>query len=60
MLLVVVPEAQAVAGYDLARVRSLRACEQAQQRGLAGAVQAEYDDAGTPVDREVDVGEDLQ
>ena len=34
--------------------------EHPQQRGLAGAVEPEDDDPGAAVDREVDVGEDLE
>ncbi len=60
VLLGVVAQPQPVAGVDRAGVRGLRAGEYPQQCGLAGAVEAEDDDARAAVDGEVDPGEDLQ
>ena len=60
MLLGVVADLEAVAGDDPAGVGLVDAGEEPQQRGLAGAVQAEDDDARALVDRQVDVGEDLE
>ena len=60
MLLGVVAELETVAGYDRAGVGPVDAGQDAQQGGLAGAVQAEDHHPGAPVDGEVDVGEDLE
>ena len=60
VLLRVVADLQTVAGLDLAGVGLVDAGEDAQQRGLAGAVQAEHDDLRSAIDREVDVREDLE
>jgi len=60
VLLGVVAELEAVARGDHAGVGLLHAREQAQQGGLARAVQTEDDDPGALVDGQVDVGEDLQ
>ena len=60
MLLGVVAELEPVPGHDLAGVGPVDAGEDPQQRGLAGAVEAEDHDPAAPVDRQVDVGEDLE
>ena len=60
VLLRVVAELEPVARHDLAGVGLVDAREDPQHRGLAGAVEAEDDDAAALVDREVDVGEDLE
>ena len=60
VLLRVVAEPEPVAGHDLPGIRRFETDEQSQQRRLARTVQAEHDDTGTAVDREVDVGEHLE
>ncbi len=60
MLLRVVADLQPVPRHHLAGVGLVDAAQDAQQGGLARAVEAEDDDARALVDREVDVGEDLQ
>ena len=46
--------------YQTARSRLLGTGKQAQQRGLARAVEAEHHHSAAPVDRQVDAGEDFQ
>ena len=60
MLLGVVADLEPVPRHDLAGVRGVDAGEDPQQRGLAGAVEAEDDDPGALVDGQVDVGEHLE
>ena len=60
VLLGVVAEPQPVPGLHLAGVGRLGAGQHPQQRRLPGAVEPEDDDPRTPVDGQVDVGEDLQ
>ncbi len=60
MLLGVVADLEAVAGLQLTGVGLVDAGEDAQQRRLAGTVEPEHDDLRAAVDREIDVGEDLQ
>ena len=60
VLLGVVAELEAVPRLDLAGVGLLDAGEHPQQGRLAGTVEAEDHDPRAPVDRQVDVGEDLQ
>ncbi|MBG9885631.1 hypothetical protein ABE10_03325, partial [Bacillus toyonensis] len=60
VLLRVVAHLQAVPRLEPPGVRLVDAGEDAQQRGLPRPVQTEHDDLGAAVDREVDVGEDLQ
>ena len=60
MLLRVVADLEPVAGLDLAGVGLVDAREDPQQRGLAGAVEAEHDDLRPAVDREIDIREDLE
>ena len=60
VLLRVVADAQPEARLDLAGVGDLHTRQHAQQRGLAGTVQAEDDDPAAAVDREVDIGENLK
>ena len=60
MLLRVVPELEPVSRLDAARVGLLDAREEPEERGLARSVEAEDHHPRTLVDREVDVGEDLE
>ena len=61
MLLGVVAELEPVPGHAPAPVSGcVDAGEDPQQRGLAGAVEAEDDHPAALVDGEVDVGEDLE
>ncbi|CAB4880118.1 unannotated protein [freshwater metagenome] len=60
MLLRVVADHGTVTGLDLTAVRRIHLSEDTQQRGLARAVETEDDDPRATVDRQADIGEDLE
>ena len=60
MFLGEVADLETATWFDLAGIGCERAGQHAQQRGLAGTVEPEDDDATALVDRQIDVGEDLQ